>query len=1075
MNLQNCLLILCCSLLIKMGFAQSYTEQGAPFMHTWIPKDYRGNAQIWCCAQDKRGVMYFGDSQQIIEFDGKTWDIIPTANNSAARSLEVDSLGRVYVGGVNEFGYLEPNPGGKLCYKSLSQRLPEKERKFLEIHKIFVTSDGVYFISLKAIFKFSNNKISVTNVNLKSFGGFEANGKIYLTHRTRGICLLNDTSLVQLKNLDNYSTGISFPDNRLLLTDAAGEWCLYDLITSRHGIFETPAADYFKAHQVYFLTRIDNEKFAVATKTGGIVILSNNGDIVQIINQERGLFAGQVYNLYLDNTKNLWAGMSKGIAKTDINFPVLKFDSHQNVNEYVISTLKYNNRRYIGNFQGIFYLPDFKINPQGDNQKFCKINNYFGSCWDLQLFNGQIFGVGNSGLWVLKDTSARMISKPRTNFGAYCIGTSRKFPDVLFIGMNGQLEYFRMNHNANFKEVKILENFVFPEIKEKIKKITSDIDGNLWITTGYEGIYYVRFPDDNIQNYKITLLGKRNGLESLLEPQAFNMNNELMIASEKGIYKPEFPEVKGASDSLIQLTKKPLFGKKIDGSIGQVLKIEENKYLFKGASIYIATTDGNVTKYDSCGFKRLKDSYQIYLASVGSDKSISFCTDVAYLNYNTAVSRDFKKKFNLIIRKVTVGKDSTLFGGTFYNEADSLKTIEISQPTSFKPSLDYRYNSVTFQFAGLFYEEPEATLFRYKLDGFDKDWSPWSKEGKAVFTNLPEGHYKLKVKALNVYGAESNACEFKFVVLPPWYREWWAFTIYVILFIVFTSLVTYGYSRRLIRQKKFLEKLITELKIEMMERKQAEIQLIAMKEKAEESNRLKTAFLAMMNHELRTPLNHILGFSELIMSGVAPEENASFAATIQLSGKSLLSYVEDVFDLALVEQENIRLRYQTFSLMELFIENKVSLDSLLSASDKNDQIRLIFKPDTQWLSTMITTDKNKINKVLNNLFKNAVKFTHEGTIEFGFRMEAGPNLIFYIKDTGIGIPKEKQGIIFDFFRQGDDTTTKAYGGIGIGLAISKKIANILKGELHVVSEPGMGSTFLLTVPVEVGAHQSDNL
>lgn len=231
----------------------------------------------------------------------------------------------------------------------------------------------------------------------------------------------------------------------------------------------------------------------------------------------------------------------------------------------------------------------------------------------------------------------------------------------------------------------------------------------------------------------------------------------------------------------------------------------------------------------------------------------------------------------------------------------------------------------------------------------------------------------------------------------------------------------------------------------------------------------------MMNHELRTPLNHILGFSELIMSGVAPEENASFAETIQLSGKSLLSYVEDVFDLALVEQENIRLRYQTFSLMELFIENKVSLDSLLSASDKNDQIKLVFKPDTQWLSTMVTTDKNKINKVLNNLFKNAVKFTHEGTIEFGFKMEGNSNLTFYIKDTGIGIPKEKQGIIFDFFRQGDDTTTKAYGGIGIGLAISKKIANILKGELHVISEPGIGSTFLLTVPVEVGGHQSDNL
>jgi len=98
-----------------------------------------------------------------------------------------------------------------------------------------------------------------------------------------------------------------------------------------------------------------------------------------------------------------------------------------------------------------------------------------------------------------------------------------------------------------------------------------------------------------------------------------------------------------------------------------------------------------------------------------------------------------------------------------------------------------------------------------------------------------------------------------------------------------------------------------------------------------------------------------------------------------------------------------------------------------------------------------------------------VKFTHKGTIEFGFRIENETNLVFYIKDTGIGIPKEKQTIIFDFFRQGDDSYTRGYGGIGVGLAIAKKITKILKGELKVVSEPGQGSTFFLSIPVELSA------
>jgi len=254
---------------------------------------------------------------------------------------------------------------------------------------------------------------------------------------------------------------------------------------------------------------------------------------------------------------------------------------------------------------------------------------------------------------------------------------------------------------------------------------------------------------------------------------------------------------------------------------------------------------------------------------------------------------------------------------------------------------------------------------------------------------------------------------------------------------------------------------------DITEKKQMMDDLIAGKEIAEESDRLKTAFLATMNHELRTPLNHILGFSELIMSGVAPEDNVSFASSIQSSGQSLLSIIEGVFDLALVEQEHIKLREQTFSLMDHFMENKASFDNILINSGKNENICLVFKPDTRWLTSYVTTERSKINQVLTNLFKNAVKFTHQGTIEFGFKVEKESYLTYFVKDSGIGIPMEKQSIIFDLFRQGDDSITRAFCGIGIGLAISQKITKILKGELTVVSELGAGSTFSLTIPVEL--------
>ncbi len=243
--------------------------------------------------------------------------------------------------------------------------------------------------------------------------------------------------------------------------------------------------------------------------------------------------------------------------------------------------------------------------------------------------------------------------------------------------------------------------------------------------------------------------------------------------------------------------------------------------------------------------------------------------------------------------------------------------------------------------------------------------------------------------------------------------------------------------------------------------------MIQAKENAEESNRLKSAFLAMMNHELRTPLTHILGFSELIMSGVATEDNVSFAASIQSSGQSLLTLIEGVFDLALMDHAKINLNNQTFSIMDHYMECKTSFDHILRTAAKQSQINLVFKPDIHWLSSYISADRAKINQILTNLFKNAVKFTNSGYIEFGFTVESESEIKYYIRDTGIGIPEDKQEIIFDYFTQVEDSYTRSYGGIGVGLAISKKITQILHGELIVQSKPGEGSTFSLILPVEL--------
>ena len=246
--------------------------------------------------------------------------------------------------------------------------------------------------------------------------------------------------------------------------------------------------------------------------------------------------------------------------------------------------------------------------------------------------------------------------------------------------------------------------------------------------------------------------------------------------------------------------------------------------------------------------------------------------------------------------------------------------------------------------------------------------------------------------------------------------------------------------------------------------------LIQAKEKAEESDRIKSAFLATMNHELRTPLHHILGYSDLLrMKKIPVSETAKIANKIHNSGENLLQIIEDILNLALADESYVKLRKEYFKGIELYTQQKTWLEEMLVASNKEKSISLKFTPSIDFIRNQFIADKNKINQVIVNLLKNAIKFTETGTIEYNVQVKNN-TLIFQIKDSGIGIQEHQQELIFDFFRQADDSSTRIHSGIGVGLAISKRITKILGGELSVKSIPYKGSTFTFEVPVEPAAN-----
>ncbi|MBV5315413.1 MAG: PAS domain S-box protein [Prolixibacteraceae bacterium] len=247
---------------------------------------------------------------------------------------------------------------------------------------------------------------------------------------------------------------------------------------------------------------------------------------------------------------------------------------------------------------------------------------------------------------------------------------------------------------------------------------------------------------------------------------------------------------------------------------------------------------------------------------------------------------------------------------------------------------------------------------------------------------------------------------------------------------------------------------------DISDRKKMEKDLITAKEKAEESDRLKSAFLANMSHEIRTPLNSILGFSDLLTdSDLDIDTRMEFANLINTSGTNLLSIINDVLDISKIEAGQIVLTNHELCAQKLISE--IKKEYYYKANSKGVDLRLA--SDIPESDIIFRSDEMRIKQVMINFVGNAIKFTENGYIEIGVSL-VNQTIRFHVKDTGIGISKEFHSSIFDRFRQVEASPTRKYGGNGLGLAITKNLAELLGGKIWLESEPNQGSIFYFALP-----------
>lgn len=413
--------------------------------------------------------------------------------------------------------------------------------------------------------------------------------------------------------------------------------------------------------------------------------------------------------------------------------------------------------------------------------------------------------------------------------------------------------------------------------------------------------------------------------------------------------------------------------------------------------------------------------------------------------------------------------------------------------------LNYRQSDFRIGYAALNYLNPEKNRYRYMLEGYDENWKEAGNLREITYTNIPPGEYAFKVFGSNNDGVWSlEPAIFTIHIKPPWWGTL-AFRFFLVIAVVLTIwLIYYLRVNMLIKQRNLLEKNVrirTEELSEMntlLEERQEEIvqqndelskhrnnlerlidertsELREAKNRAEESDRLKSTFLANMSHEIRTPMNAIVGFSALLEDpDVADQDRQRYGSIIRNNSEALLTLINDIIDVSIIEADQLVLTSTYFDVHEVMKE----LQEFYSRHGKKP-IKFIYANDEEQGNFFLFNDLVRFRQIMNNLLNNAEKFTREGSIEFGY--ENNPDQIkFFVRDTGIGIRKDQRDKIFNYFHKVQPGDTKLYSGTGIGLSITRSLVNLMGGEIWVDSEVDKGSTFYFTLPNKLVQIQPGN-
>jgi signal transduction histidine kinase len=1058
-------------------------HMGMPEIKNYSPDDYNAAPQNWQICQDLKGLLFVANSSGLLEFDGVAWRKIEVPN-IVARSVGVGIDGKVYVGAVGDFGYLDYTKDGETRFISMLHLIPNQYRDFVDVWRTSATTEGIYFKTNKYVFFWDGKQIVTWKAPIFFAFSFVVNDDFYVKEDSLGLVYFRNKKMHSLpvslffKDKDIRSI-LPINQETVLISTLAHGMFRYTYATEKLEPFATEADNFIRQNLLFSSSLVNDSTLAFGTFRGGLLLMKTSGKIIKIINEESGLRENSVRALYLDRENSLWLGLNDGIGHIEVNSPLTFFDRRMKIKGSVYQVNRHEKTLFIGTSVGLNYLtPDGQIR---------SIENFADQVWSLYSVDDQQLLGTNNDTHVIKNFSRSWINN---SGGSFVFCQSQKDPNRVFVGLRDGLQSLYRDKKGWHVET------TYAEIKGQVKSLLEDRRGGLWLVSQSLGVVRIDFDDTYKPSYSFLSVGEDK--PTLGNSSLVLLNGEVHVFSNFKFMKHN-AENGQLEPSKILIGNQP--------SVNQAFTLAQDTrgdlLIWSNSQIgYLTKNSDSSFHWNDSLFYRVRDKAINFVYADG-DSLVWVGSSNGLYRLDKRISKSNRLSYETLVRRVSmIDNDSVLFQG--------VSNGDIQEFT-------FAMNKLRFHFAAPFFEHSDETSYQTFLEGSDREWSLWSTHTTKDYTNLWEGHYTFHVRAKNIYGLIGREATYAFSIAPPWHRTTKAYVAYVIVFFGLLLVSAKIYFKRLRDSNKLLELLVEnrtqEIKIqkeeieaqrdhildknilleaqnEQIEKQNESIEdknkdllqaqqiiekqnsdLLQMNHQLEEIVEKRTRELTLSNadltaankeldtffyraaHDLKGPIATLLGLCQLSLLQIKDREALEYLSKMKLTAErmSLLLF--------LLTKVN-RIKTEDVVVSEVNVEKLLNELCDFFIPDYKNQTHVKISITVQD-NIQLFTDGKLLRTVIENLLDNAIKFAKPGIasiIHISVSRAMG-RVHISVMDNGVGIDKEHRSKVFDMFFIGN-TEQK---GTGLGLYTVKMAVKKLNGTVSLVDHSG-DTCFLVDIP-----------